>query len=184
MTAAPEGIVDQLKEAIRGVPDFPKKGVVFRDITPVLAAPALLREAVERIAEPFYERSVGVVAGTEARGFIFAPAVALQLAVGFVPIRKKDKLPCETYEATYELEYGTDTLEMHRDAIQAGSRVLMVDDLLATGGTMRACCEMVEAAGGIVVACAFLVELSFLGGREKLVPHEVFSLVEYASEDE
>lgn len=176
--------MDHLKAAIRGVRDFPKKGIVFRDITPVLANPSLLREAVERLSEPFYDEKVQVVAGTEARGFILAPAVAVQLAAGFVPIRKKGKLPCATFQASYELEYGTDTLEMHRDAIQPGARVLMVDDLLATGGTMRACCEMVERAGGIVVACAFLVELSFLGGRDKLAPHNVFALANFASEDE
>lgn len=175
---------DHLKAAIRGVRDFPKKGIVFRDITPVLADAALLREAVDRLSEPFYDQRVEYVAGTEARGFILAPAVAIQLAAGFVPIRKKGKLPCATFEASYELEYGTDSLEMHRDAIRAGARVLMVDDLLATGGTMRACCDMVEAAGGTVVACAFLVELSFLGGRAKLAPHNVFSLVNYAGEEE
>ncbi len=175
---------DHLKAAIRGVRGFPKQGIVFRDITPVLADPELLRETVERLSEPFYDSGVQLVAGTEARGFILAPAVAFQLATGFVPIRKKGKLPCETLRATYDLEYGTDTLEMHRDAIQPGTRVLMVDDLLATGGTMRACCDMVEAAGGVVVACAFLVELAFLGGRAKLAPRDVFTLVQYASEDE
>ncbi|HUT35695.1 MAG TPA: adenine phosphoribosyltransferase [Planctomycetota bacterium] len=175
---------DPLKAAIRGVRDFPKKGIVFRDITPVLVDPALLRETVERLSEPFYEEKVQVVAGTEARGFILAPAVALHLAAGFVPIRKKGKLPCATFEASYELEYGTDTLEMHRDAIRPGTRVLMVDDLLATGGTMKACCDMVRAAGGVIVGCAFLVELAFLGGRRKLEPHSVFTLVQYASEEE
>jgi len=177
-------VEDSLKAAIRGVRDFPKPGIVFRDITPVLADAALLRQAVERLSEPFRGRRVQAVAGTEARGFIFAPAVALELRAAFVPIRKKGKLPCETLQATYDLEYGTDTLEMHRDAFRPGTRVLMVDDLLATGGTMKACCDMVEAAGGVVVACAFLVELSFLGGRDKLAPREVFSLVQYASEDE
>ena len=176
--------MDNLKRAIRGIRDWPKPGIVFRDITPVLADSALLRESVERLAEPFYERDIQAVCGTEARGFLFGPAVALQLAAGFVPIRKKGKLPCETFRATYALEYGTDTLEMHRDAIRPGTRVLMLDDLLATGGTMKACCDMVEAAGGVVVACAFLVELSFLGGRAKLAPHEVVALVDYASEDE
>jgi len=173
---------DHLKAAVRGVRDFPKKGIVFRDITPVLADPVLLREVVERLSEPFYEQGVQLVAGTEARGFILAPAVALHLAAGFVPIRKKGKLPCATYQASYQLEYGTDTLEMHRDAVRPGARVLMVDDLLATGGTMMACCDMVKAAGGVVVGCAFLVELAFLGGRAKLDPHPVFALVQYASE--
>jgi adenine phosphoribosyltransferase len=176
--------VDNLKKAIRGIRDFPKKGIVFRDITPVLADPGLLREAVERLAEPFYEEDVQIVCGTEARGFLFGPAVAVQLAAGFVPIRKKGKLPCTTLQATYDLEYGTDTLEMHRDAIRPGTRVLMLDDLLATGGTMKACRDMVQAAGGIVVACAFLVELSFLHGRERLAPHRTFALVDYASEED
>jgi len=175
---------DHLKAAIRGVPDFPKKGIVFRDITPVLASPELLREAVDRLSEPFFDDGIQVVAGTEARGFILAPAVACQLAAGFVPIRKKGKLPRDTFRVTYDLEYGTDTLEMHRDAIAPGTRVLMVDDLLATGGTMKACCDMVEAAGGVIVACAFLVELTFLAGREKLAPRDVFTLVQYASEEE
>jgi len=176
--------VDPLKEAIPGVRDFPKAGIVFRDITPILASPALLLEAVERLSEPFYDEGIQAVVGAEARGFILGPAVALQLAAGFVPIRKKGKLPREAYQATYALEYGTDTLEMHRDAIAPGTRVLMLDDLLATGGTMKACCDMVEQAGGVVVACAFLVELRFLGGRRKLAPHAVFSLVDYASEDD
>jgi adenine phosphoribosyltransferase len=176
--------LDRLKEAIRGVRGFPKPGIVFRDITPVLADHGLLRESVARLAEPFRGRGVQVVVGAEARGFIFGPAIALELGAGFVPVRKEGKLPRETHQATYELEYGTDTLEMHRDAVAPGTRVLMVDDLLATGGTMKACCDMVEAAGGKVVACAFLVELSFLGGRQQLAPHEVFSLVTYASEDE
>jgi len=176
--------VDKLKKAIRGIRDFPKKGIVFRDITPVLADPVLLREAVERLAEPFCDERVDIVCGAEARGFLFGPAVAVQLAAGFVPIRKKGKLPSATFQATYDLEYGTDTLEMHRDAIRPGARVLMLDDLLATGGTMKACCDMVKAAGGTVVACAFLVELSFLRGRDKLAPHPTFALVDYASEEE
>ena len=176
--------MDHLKPAIRGIRDFPKEGIVFRDITPVLADAALLREVVERLAEPYYDQDIALVAGTEARGFILAPAVAIQLAAGFVPIRKQGKLPADTYQATYDLEYGTDTLEMHRDAITPGTRVLMVDDLLATGGTMKACCDMVEEAGGQIAACAFLVELSFLGGRDRLAPHNVLSLVTYASEDE
>ena len=176
--------MDRLKQAIPGVPDYPKPGIVFRDITPVLADPELLRQTVARLAEPFRGRNVDLVAGTEARGFILGPAVAIDLGVGFVPIRKKGKLPRETYQATYDLEYGTDTLEMHRDAVPSGARVLMVDDLLATGGTMKACCDMVIAAGGVVVACAFMIELSFLGGRAKVAPHEVITLVDYASEDE
>jgi len=176
--------VDRLKAAIRGVPDFPKPGIMFRDITPVLADPALLAETVERLAAPFRDRDVQVVVGTEARGFIFGPPVALALGTGFVPIRKKGKLPCETYQATYELEYGSDSLEMHRDAIAPGTRVLLVDDLLATGGTMKACCDMVRAAGADVLACAFLVELSFLGGRQALAGADVHALVDFASEQQ
>jgi len=176
--------MDEIKQAIRSIPDWPKPGIVFRDITPVLADPRLLRLVVERMAEPFANEGVQMVAGTEARGFILAPAVALRLGAGFVPIRKAGKLPWETYQTTYELEYGTDTLEMHRDAIAPGTRVLMVDDLLATGGTMEACCQMVEKAGGEVVACVFMVELSFLGGRQRLAPRKVLSLVDFASENE
>ena len=176
--------MDHVKNAIRAVVDFPKPGIVFRDITPVLADPQLLREVVEALAAPYRDQGVALVVGTEARGFILAPAVALRLGAGFVPIRKAGKLPWETYQTTYELEYGTDTLEMHRDAIAPGTRVLMVDDLLATGGTMEACCQMVEKAGGEVVACVFMVELSFLGGRQRLAPRRVVSLVDFASENE
>ena len=176
--------MDPLKEAIRSIPGFPKPGIVFRDITPVLANPALLRQAIERLAEPFRDAKVDLVVGAEARGFILAPAIALELDAGFVPVRKKGKLPYQTTQVTYELEYGTDTLEMHRDAVTPDARVLMVDDLLATGGTMRACCDMVEGAGGRIAACAFLIELSFLGGRAVLEPHPVVSLVSYASEAE
>ncbi len=176
--------MERLKAAIAAVPGFPKEGIVFRDITPVLADPGLLRQAVRQLAEPFRGRGVQLVVGTEARGFLFGPAIALELGAGFVPGRKQGKLPRETREATYELEYGTDTLEMHRDAVAPGTRVLMVDDLLATGGTMKACCDMVEAAGGTIVACAFLVELCFLGGREPLASYDVVSLVTYASEED
>jgi len=165
--------MDEIKRAIRSIPDWPKPGIVFRDITPVLADPRLLALVVERVAEPYKDAGVQMVAGTEARGFILAPAVALRLGAGFVPIRKAGKLPWKTFKTTYELEYGTDTLEMHRDAIAPGTRVLMVDDLLATG-----------QAGGEVVACAFMVELSFLGGRQRLAPRPVYSLVDFASETE
>ena len=176
--------MDPIKEAIPGIRDFPRPGIVFRDITPVLADPALLRQAVGQLAEPFRQRGVQCVVGAEARGFILGPPIALELDAGFVPVRKKGKLPRATYQATYELEYGSDTLEMHRDAVGRGTRVLLVDDLLATGGTMRACCDMVQAAGGAIVGCAFLVELSFLGGRERLAPHHVVSLVAYATEND
>ena len=173
-----------LKKHIRSIPGFPKEGIVFRDITPLLRDPDALREAVRRLAEPFKDDRVDLVLSAEARGFIFGPAVALELGAGFVPIRKPGKLPAETVEETYELEYDTDTLAMHLDAVEAGQRVLMLDDLLATGGTMAACCRMAEQRGAEIVGCAFLVELSLLGGREKLAGYRVVSLIDYASEEE
>ena len=169
--------MDPLKAAIRGVPGFPKAGIVFRDITPVLADPGLLREAVARLSEPYRERGVQLVVGTEARGFILGPAVALELGAGFVPVRKQGKLPCETYQVTYDLEYGTDTVEMHTDAVGPDDRVLMVDDLLATGGTMAACCKMVEQAGAAIVGIAFLIELAFLNGRDRLSGYDIRSRI-------
>jgi adenine phosphoribosyltransferase len=157
-----------LKKCIRSIPDFPKPGIMFRDITPLLRDPLAFREAVRRMAEPYKKGSVDVVIGAESRGFIFAAAMAIELDAGFVPIRKKGKLPSKTASVSYDLEYGTDTLQMHTDAVSAGTRVLMVDDLLATGGTMAACCEMVQAAGGKILGIEFLIELSFLKGRAKL----------------
>jgi len=171
-----------LKKTIRSISDFPKPGIVFRDITTLLQDPAALKEAVDRIAERFEGEKVDVVVGAEARGFIFGPAVAYKLGVGFIPIRKPGKLPYETISATYELEYGADIVEIHKDAVSPGQRVLMIDDLLATGGTMAASCELVEKLGGLIVACAFVIELSFLKGREKLPDYEVFSLVDYETE--
>jgi len=171
-----------LKQTIRSIPDFPKPGIIFRDITTLLQNPAALRQSVDLIAEHFDEGSIDVVVGAEARGFIFGPAVAYRLNAGFVPIRKPGKLPYQTIRATYQLEYGTDTVEMHKDAIEPGQRVLMIDDLLATGGTMAACCKLVEQIGGKIAGCAFVIELSFLKGRGKLLGHEIFSLVDYDSE--
>jgi len=171
-----------LKKHIRSIPDFPKKGIVFRDITTLLLKGDALREAVDALAEQFAGERIDKVVGIEARGFILGGAVACKLGAGFVPVRKRGKLPAETIEKTYELEYGTDTLAMHRDAIKPGQRVLMIDDLLATGGTMAASCEMVEELGGKVVACAFLIELSFLNGREKLKRHRIVALIDYKSE--
>lgn len=171
-----------LKKIIRSIPDFPKPGIVFRDITTLLQDASALREAVDEIAENFDEEKVDVVVGTEARGFIFGPAVACKLNAGFVPVRKPGKLPYDTISAAYELEYGTDTVEIHKDAIKPGQRVLMVDDLLATGGTMAASCELVEKLDGDIVGCAFVIELSFLNGRAKLPKYQVFSLVDYESE--
>jgi adenine phosphoribosyltransferase len=169
----------ELSDYIRSISDFPKPGILFRDITPLLAAPAALREAVRRMAEPFRSRPINAVAAAEARGFIFAAPLALELGVGFVPVRKPGKLPFDTHAFHYELEYGTDTLEVHIDGITPGQRILLVDDLLATGGTMAACCRLVEQAGAEVVGCVFLIELVGLAGRKKIEPHQVVSLIQY-----
>jgi len=173
-----------LKTYIRSIPGFPKEGIVFRDITPLLANGPALKEACRRIADHFKSKKPELVVGAEARGFIFGAGVALELGVGFAPVRKPGKLPAKTLSYTYDLEYGQDTLTMHWDAVKAGQRVLLVDDLLATGGTMEACAQMVEQLGGKVVGCGFVVELSFLPGRKKLAKHEVFSLIDYKSEEE
>jgi len=174
--------VSDLAELIRDVPGFPKEGIVFKDITPLLASHEGLTQAVDQIAAQFEDRQIDVVVGTEARGFVFGPPIALKLGVGFVPVRKPGKLPCETLVESYELEYGTDSVEMHADAIKPGQNVLMVDDLLATGGTMAACCRLVDKLGGKVAGCAFVIELTFLNGREKLADYEVQSLIQYDSE--
>ncbi|MCD6404725.1 MAG: adenine phosphoribosyltransferase [Planctomycetes bacterium] len=173
-----------LKDYIRSIPGFPKEGIVFRDITPLLADAAALREASKRIADHFRDKKPELVVGAEARGFIFGTAVALELDVGFAPVRKPGKLPAKTVEYSYELEYGTDTLTMHWDAVKPGQKVLLIDDLLATGGTMEACAHMVEELGGEVVGCGFVIELSFLDGRKKFSAYDVFSLIDYESEDE
>ena len=171
-----------LRSSIRSIPDFPKAGVVFRDITPMLLDPSAFKEALRRMAEPYAEGDVDVVVGAESRGFIFAAPLALRLGAGFVPIRKKGKLPADTLSVTYDLEYGTDTVEMHTDAVTDGARVLMVDDLLATGGTMAASCRMVEKAGGRIVGVEVLIELAFLGGRDKLRGYPVRSQIVYEDE--
>jgi len=168
-----------LTRYIRAVPDWPKKGILFRDITPLLADPRAFPAAVDALCEPFRKAGVQYVAGVEARGFIFGAAVAAKLRAGFVPIRKKGKLPCETERATYVLEYGTDCIEMHRDTIQRGDKVLLVDDLLATGGTMRAACELMEKVGAEVVGIACVIELTDLQGRQRLAPHKIHTLIAY-----
>ncbi|MCA9113827.1 MAG: adenine phosphoribosyltransferase [Planctomycetaceae bacterium] len=173
----------ELRNCIRSIPDFPKPGIMFRDITPLLAQPAAFAQAIRLMAEPFREMNVTAVAAAEARGFIFAAPLALELKTSFVPVRKPGKLPFDTHSFHYELEYGTDTLEMHTDALGENDRVLLVDDLLATGGTMQACIRMAEHAGATVVGTAFLVELNFLNGREKLAPASVHSLIRYDGED-
>jgi len=171
-----------LETIIRDVPDFPKPGIIFKDITPLLADPKAMAETVARLAEPFESEGVDAVTGIESRGFIFGTLVAQRLGVGFVPIRKPGKLPAQTISASYELEYGTDTVEIHADAISAGQKVLMVDDLLATGGTMAAGCELVTKLGGRVVGVAFVIELDFLHGRDKLAGFDVHSLLHVAGE--
>ncbi|RME76078.1 MAG: adenine phosphoribosyltransferase [Planctomycetota bacterium] len=170
--------MDSLKRLIRDIPDFPVKGIIFKDITPLLRDAEALRSATDAIAEHFRDRGVTCVCGMEARGFIFGTAIAYALGVGFVPLRKPGKLPYETESVSYQLEYGTATLEIHKDAVGPNDRVLMVDDLLATGGTMAASCRLVQKLGARVEACAFVVELTFLGGRDKL-DAEVVSLIRY-----
>jgi len=164
---------------IRDIPDFPKPGILFKDITPLLADPTAFRASVERLAERYGDAKIDAIAAAEARGFLFAAPLALALRVPLVPLRKPGKLPYRTYSLKYDLEYGQAELHMHVDAIAAGQRVLMIDDVLATGGTMAAGCKLVEQAGGTVVACAFLLELGFLKGRSKLEGYEVFSLLTY-----
>lgn len=172
---------DDLKQYIRPVPDFPKPGILFYDITTLLKRGPQLTATVDRMAARYDGDSIDAIAGIEARGFIFGPALAYRLGAGFVPVRKPRKLPAETVEVEYSLEYGTDKLQMHKDAVQPRERVLIVDDLIATGGTARAAAQLIEAVGGIVAGFAFVVELSFLKGRERLAGYDVFSLLSYDS---
>ena len=172
----------KIKDAIRTIPDFPKKGIMFRDITTLLSNPEAFKETIDILVKRYRNLEIDVVAGIESRGFIIGGTIAYLLGKGFIPIRKPGKLPAETYRVEYDLEYGSDALEMHRDAICQGNRVLLIDDLLATGGTMKAACEMVEKAGGNVVECAFIVDLPDLGGRTKLKGYPVFTLVEFEGE--
>jgi adenine phosphoribosyltransferase len=168
-----------LKSFVRDIPDFPRPGIVFKDITPLLVDAAALDQAVSELAALARPLSVDLVVAAEARGFILGAALARELGVGFVPARKPGKLPSETVSAEYVLEYGIDALEMHADALAGGIRVLVHDDLLATGGTAAAVCKLVEELGAVVAGCAFLVELSFLDGRARLAPHEVLTVIEY-----
>lgn len=168
-----------LEKTIRDIPDFPKKGIIFKDITPLLQNPKAFRESVDKIWEKFKDENIDVVVSIESRGFIFGTAIAYKLGAGFVPVRKKGKLPFKTYQVTYELEYGTDTLEIHSDAVKEGQRVLIVDDLLATGGTAKAGAELIEKLKGKVVGIAFLIELTFLKGREKIKDFPVHALIKY-----
>ncbi|PKR48977.1 adenine phosphoribosyltransferase [Thalassospira marina] len=173
-----------IKSLIRNIPDYPKKGIMFRDITTLFGDAEGLREVIDTLAGEFQDQKIDVIAGIEARGFIIGPAVALALSVGFVPVRKKGKLPAETVSVEYDLEYGSDIIEMHVDAIKPGQRVLILDDLIATGGTALAAIELVKKAGGVPVSCAFIIDLPDLGGADRIrnagVP--VFNMVEFEGE--
>ncbi len=170
---------DSLRSAVRDVIDFPKPGIVFKDITPILADGPLFRDAISLLCDTAGDRTIDKVVGIDARGFIFASAVADRLGAGFVPVRKKGKLPWKTRQVAYSLEYGESVVELHEDAIAPGETVLLVDDLLATGGTAGAAIRLLEDLGASIAGVSFLIELSFLGGREKLLPHPVTSILAY-----
>jgi adenine phosphoribosyltransferase len=167
------------KSHVRSIADFPKKGIIFRDITTLLSDGEIFKQAIDQLAAPFRNKGITKIVGVESRGFLTAAPLAYLLDAGFVPVRKRGKLPHKTHAVTYELEYGVDTLEIHHDGIVAGERVLVTDDLLATGGTAKATCELVEKSGGIVAGVAFLIELAELQGRDKLAPRPIFSLITY-----
>ena len=169
----------ELKALIKDVPDFPKKGIIFKDITPLLADPKGFDAVIEGLIAPYKGKGVQVVAGVESRGFLLAPAMAARLGAGIVPLRKKGKLPRKVHTASYELEYGTDSIEAHCDAFARGTKVLLVDDVLATGGTAVAAISLIEALGGNLVGSTFLIELAFLNGRKKLAGRDVHSLITY-----
>jgi len=174
--------MSDLKSSIRSVPDFPKPGIGFKDITTLLIDGPAFREAVDLLAERFQNQEIKKVVGIESRGFVFGSVIAYKWGVGFVPVRKPGKLPAETISEDYDLEYGTDSLEIHRDAITPGEKVLIVDDLLATGGTAQATVNLINRLGGEIAGIAFLIELSFLNGRQKLRGYDVLSLMEYDAE--
>jgi len=173
---------DAIRKAIRDIPNFPKPGIVFKDITPLLADGELFNQTVDVLAERYRSQKIDTVLGIESRGFIIGAPLAYKLGAGFSIVRKPGKLPYKTHSASYELEYGSDSVEIHVDGISKNARVLIADDLIATGGTAAATAELVSKLGATVVECAFVIELSFLKGREKLKPHGVFSLVQYDSE--
>jgi len=169
----------RLKSKVRDIPDFPEPGIIFRDITPLVADPAALQLSVYQLLQPFLGESVNAVAGMEARGFIFGSLAAWELGVGFIPLRKPGKLPYDVQTASYNLEYGSAALEVHTDAVNAGDKILLIDDLIATGGTAQASCQLIEELGGEIIGCAFVIELDALKGREKLSKYKVHSLLHY-----
>jgi len=171
-----------LKAKIRNIPDFPKKGIVFRDITPLISDGDALRQAVDEMAKNYEGKKIDAILGAEARGFIFGAALAYKLGCGFIPVRKPGKLPYKTYKVSYDLEYGSNTVEMHTDAVKAGDNVLIVDDLVATGGTAKAQAKLIEDCGGTVAGFCFLIELEFLSPRKLLEGYDVFSLIKYDAE--
>jgi adenine phosphoribosyltransferase len=181
MSAIETSDVQSLKRLIREIPDFPKPGILFYDITTLLKNADGLRSVIDQITDHFRDKKVDMVVGIEARGFIFGPAIAYQLGAGFVPVRKPKKLPSEVESYSYDLEYGKDTLEIHRDAVGRGHNVIIADDLLATGGTAEAVVKLVERLGGNVAGLSFVIELEFLKGRERLAGYDVFSLLKYQS---
>ncbi|NND96304.1 MAG: adenine phosphoribosyltransferase [Pirellulaceae bacterium] len=176
--------MNDLRNFVREIPDYPKPGILFRDITPMLTNPGALQRASDAIAAPFLDKKIDIVAAAEARGFIFAAPIALKLGAGFVPIRKPGKLPFNFHSFAYELEYGTDELQVHVDGVQPGQRVIIVDDLLATGGTMEACCRLLEKCDAEIVGCSFLIHLVPLGGEERLNPYPVHSVLRYEQDDD
>lgn len=174
--------IGEIRRAIRDIPDFPKPGIIFKDITPLLADGKLFTKTIDLLADRYRDQRVDTILGIESRGFIVGSALAYRLGAGFSVVRKPGKLPYETHSASYELEYGKDSLEIHTDALPAKARVVIADDLIATGGTAAATAELVSKLGGVVVECAFVIELSFLNGRKKLQPHSVYSVLQYDAE--
>lgn len=171
--------MDRLKQYIRNIPDFPEPGIQFKDITPLVKDPAMLRLAIHQLIHPFLGQQITGVAGMEARGFIFGSVVAWELGVGFIPLRKPGKLPYDVQSASYELEYGSTSLEIHLDAVDESDKILLIDDLIATGGTAVASCELIEKLGAEIIGCAFVIELDELKGREKLAKYKFHSLIQY-----
>ncbi len=171
--------MERLKAKVRDIPDFPEPGIIFRDITPMVADPSALQLAVYQLLHPFLGETINAVAGMEARGFIFGSLAAWELGVGFIPLRKPGKLPYDVQSASYDLEYGSAALEVHTDAINRGDKILLIDDLIATGGTAEASCQLVEELGGEIIGCAFVIELDDLKGRDKLAKYRIHSLLHY-----